>query len=88
MKCNIYRSDKKPETYLYLSEDQDFSDLPAELQQYFGAPDLVMELECGPGTKLARADANRVTAELRSKGYYLQLPPEVTVEEEISKRFC
>lgn len=88
MKCNVYRSDKKPETYLYLAEDEDFSDLPIELQQSFGAPDLVMELECRPGMKLARADANRVMAELESQGYYLQLPPEVTVEEEISRRFC
>lgn len=88
MKCTVYRSDKKPETYLYLAEDRDFADLPAELQQYFGAPALVMELECRPGMKLARADANRVMAELESEGFYLQLPPKVSVEEEISRRFC
>ena len=88
MKCNVYRSDKKPETYLYLAEERDFSDRPDELQRYFGAPTLVMELECSPGMKLARADASRVISELESEGYYLQLPPKVTVEEEISRRFC
>jgi uncharacterized protein YcgL (UPF0745 family) len=88
MKCNVYRSDKKPETYLYLAAEQEFDDLPDELQQYFGTPALVMELECRPGMKLARADANRVMAELESQGFYLQLPPKVTVEEEISRRFC
>lgn len=85
--CRIYRSERKAETYLYLAERLDFEDLPAELQSRFGTPTLVMRLDVGPGTKLARVDAARVASALESEGFYLQLPPKLPVEEEITRRF-
>lgn len=85
--CTVYRSDRKAETFLYLSEDMEFEDLPKELQKHFGEPAFVMRLEIEPGRKLARVDAGQVLTCLKDQGFYLQLPPKLPVEEEISRRF-
>jgi uncharacterized protein YcgL (UPF0745 family) len=85
--CNVYRSDKKAETYLYLSEGLDFSELPEELQQRFGTPALVMRLELSAEKKLARVDVVRVLESLAQQGFYLQLPPKLPIEDEIARRF-
>jgi uncharacterized protein YcgL (UPF0745 family) len=85
--CNVYRSDKKAETYLYLSDGLDFAELPEELQQRFGAPALVMRLELSAEKKLARVDVVRVLESLALQGFYLQLPPKLPVEDEIARRF-
>jgi hypothetical protein len=86
-RCNIYRSDRKAETYLYLREDMEFDDLPEPLQASFGEPVLVMCLALSPDRKLSRVDTARVMESLEEQGYYLQLPPKRTVEEEIGRRF-
>ena len=86
--CLIYRSEKKPETYLYLAVGASFSDLPQDLQKTFGEPVLVMKLEVNKDTSLAQADAVRVIAALEDPGYFLQLPPKTPVEELITRRFA
>ena len=83
--CNVFRSDKKTETYLYLAEDNEFADLPVELQQSFGEPAFVMRLELSSERKLARVDVKKVVQGLLEQGYYLQLPPKLPVEEEITR---
>ncbi len=87
MRCLVYRSDKKQETYLYVADGQDFEDLPPELQRTFGEPALVMSLNLDPDSKLARVDVKSVLQSLKEQGYYLQLPPKLPIEEEISRRF-
>lgn len=86
MLCEIYRSDRKSETYLYLMHGQVFDELPAALRQAFGTPSLVMRLKLDPGRPLAHADVGEVMHHLREEGFYLQLPPEIPVEEEITRR--
>lgn len=85
--CKVYRSEKKAETYLYLTDGMDFKDLPEELQERFGTPFLVMPLILTGKRKLARVDVEKVIANLAEHGFYLQLPPKLPVEEEISRRF-
>ena len=85
MSCRIFRSDLKNETYLYLLEGMVFEDLPEELRTAFGKPEFVMDLELTPARKLARVDVDQVLKRLEEDGYYLQLPPEQQVDEEISK---
>jgi hypothetical protein len=84
--CKIYRSGKKAETYLYLAEGLAFDDLPAELRAAFGDPAFVMQLRLDEGRRLARVDVRLVLERLREPGYFLQLPPELPVEEEIARR--
>lgn len=85
--CEVYRSDRKAETYLYLAEGTAFDDLPEELQKQFGEPALVMKLLVKPDKPLARVDVKQVLLKLEEQGYYLQLPPKLPIEEEISRRF-
>jgi uncharacterized protein YcgL (UPF0745 family) len=83
--CNIFRSEKKEETYLYLEENLEFSDLPDDFRQTFGEPAFVMRLEFKPELKLARVDTRAVLDGLEENGYFLQLPPKLPIEEEISR---
>jgi len=75
MKCTVMRSSLKDFTYLYLSEETQFEDLPNSLQQVFGEPEFVMTLELTPDRKLAYEDAEKVIQNLREKGFHLQMPP-------------
>ena len=52
----------------------------------FGEPCFVMHLNLGPDRRLARVDTRSVLEHLDTKGYYLQLPPDMPVEEEITRR--
>jgi len=85
--CKIYRSGARAETYLYLAHDRDFDDLPEALRQAFGEPHFVMHLRLGPERRLARVEVDQVVAALAAEGYFLQLPPELPVEDEIARRF-
>lgn len=73
--CAIYKSNRKLETYLFLREKDDFSDVPEILLKGFGPPEFVMELELTPQRKLARSDIGEVMHNLRENGYFLQMPP-------------
>ncbi len=77
LRCWVYRSSRKDELYLYLRKKDQFDDLPEELLRLLGRPELVMDLELHPGRKLARTTAENVLEGLRTRGYYLQMPPEL-----------
>ena len=85
MPCKVYRSEKKAETYLYLADNLPFDELPEELRSHFGEATFVLSLELSEKRKLARADVMSVLESLKETGYYLQLPPELPVEEEITR---
>ncbi|HCM06507.1 MAG TPA: hypothetical protein DIC30_10900 [Oceanospirillales bacterium] len=73
--CNIYKSRRKEETYLYVSLKDDLSRVPEVLLETFGRPELVTKLIITEDRKLARAEAEKVLAAIEEKGFYLQLPP-------------
>jgi uncharacterized protein YcgL (UPF0745 family) len=75
MKGYVYKSQRKADTFVYLSERDGFGVLPAPIAKLLGALNFVLELELEPARKLARADPARVIAALLASGYYLQLPP-------------
>ena len=85
--CLVYRSSKKQETYLFLPVGGAYDDLPDTLRAMFGEPVPVMKLDLEPGTRLAQADAPRVIEALETEGYFLQLPPDTTVEELLNRNF-
>lgn len=74
MKCVIYKSEKKQESYLYVEKEDDFSRVPATLQKMLGTLNFVMVLELTSERRLAQADVNTVMTQLRSDGFYLQMP--------------
>ncbi|MDD2737454.1 MAG: YcgL domain-containing protein [Methylomonas lenta] len=75
MNCYIYKSLKKADLYLYLRQKDDFSSMPDELFKSFGQLAFVMELQLTPERKLAKEDAGKVISSLKSKGFFIQMPP-------------
>ena len=74
MDCVIYRSNRKQDTYLYVVEEGNFSQVPEELLKLVGATERVMALTLSPERKLAREDVDEVIKSLRERGWFLQMP--------------
>jgi len=87
MNCSIYRSSSQAYTYLYLAEGKELDDLPALLLEKFGPAELCLELDLNQRRALAHADLETVKNRLLSEGYYLQLPPERSVETLLQQQF-
>jgi uncharacterized protein YcgL (UPF0745 family) len=77
MQAFVYRSGRKPDTYLYLREKDAFALVPDAVRLPLGPLELVLELALTPERKLARADVAVVLANLQQIGYHLQAPPTV-----------
>jgi uncharacterized protein YcgL (UPF0745 family) len=74
MKCNVYRSAKKADTYLYMPVDHKLEDLPEGLNKLLGEIEHVLEVDLATRSKLANEDINQVRESLKLQGYFLQLP--------------
>jgi len=75
MKCAVYKSLRKLDTYLYVEQSTCLDDLPQDLLQLLGKTAWVMDLELTPETRLARRNAEEVLAAIVRQGFYVQLPP-------------
>lgn len=75
MQCYIYKSLKKELLYLYVDTKDDFSKVPEALFNSLGRIEFVMELELTPERKLARENTEKVIAQLKEKGFFVQMPP-------------
>ena len=73
--CQVFRSSRREEMYLYVEMSRGLADVPDELLARFGEPSPVMLLELTPERTLARADAAEVLERIAQEGYYLQMPP-------------
>ena len=85
MHCDIYRSSKKDEMYMYIARldysadkelDNPFESVPENVLQAFGKATFVMHLELHHERKLARANVLHVLDSLQTKGFFIQMPPE------------
>jgi len=74
MNCAIYEGSRKTDHYLYVAEENDFSQVPPALLGMLGKLKLVMTLDLGPNRKLKQADVHQVREALRTQGYYFQMP--------------
>ena len=74
MNCAIYKGSRKTDHYLYVVNENDFSEVPPALLEMLGKLELVMTLELGPDRKLKQANIAQVREALRTQGYYLQMP--------------
>lgn len=73
---SVFRSSKKPDTYLYVKRGQAWGELPESLKGIFGSPVHVMDLVLTPQRKLARTDGKQVAEAIADKGFFLQMPEE------------
>jgi len=74
MECFVYRSTRRPETYLFVPRANDFEDVPDELLEHLGRLEFALDFQLGPERSLAQADPRTVIAHLEKDGFYLQLP--------------
>lgn len=86
MHCDIYKSSKKDEMYIYvpctdsadhsLTEKDPLENVPEGICQVFGRPTFVMHLELSQSRKLARVNVLHVLDSLKNTGFFIQMPPE------------
>ena len=81
MKCFVFRSTRKSDTYLFLADKENISKLPEGLQKLLGRTEYVLELDLSKTRTLANADVDQVLTNLNTQGYYIQLPKEQHVSE-------
>lgn len=84
MICDIFRSSKKPDLYLYVPKQKGLKEVPAPLLDLFGKPELAFSLLLTNERKLAKEDIELVLQSLKEKGYFLQLP-RVENDEEMQR---
>lgn len=75
MLCDVYRSSKKTDTYLYLPHGDEFTEVPDALREQFGRAEKVLTLNLAGREQLARLTVEKLQEHLHNDGYYLQLPP-------------
>ncbi len=75
---SVFRSSKKPDTYLFIKRGQVWDDLPESLRTIFGAGVHSMDLVLTPERKLARTTGKQVLDAIEEKGFYLQMAEEAS----------
>jgi uncharacterized protein YcgL (UPF0745 family) len=75
MRCFVYKSLPKADTYLYLARRDDFACVPEPLRRGLGRLGFVLELDLTPERRLARTDPEVLRRNLAECGFHLQLPP-------------
>lgn len=75
MECDVYKSVKKENYYLYVEAGEGLDRVPEALLKQFGEVEKALTFELTPDRRLAREDAEQVISNLQSQGYHLQLPP-------------
>lgn len=78
--CDVYKSVKKQDVYLYVSKAEGISRVPELLLEHFGAPQHCLTLVLTPERTLARASAEKVLEAIAEQGFYLQMPPQADEE--------
>ena len=73
--CQVFRSSRKQEMYLYVDKSRGLQDIPDALMAQFGEPTPVMVLLLTREKKLARANVAAVLDDIKEQGFYLQMPP-------------
>lgn len=78
--CDVYKSLKKQDVYLYVTKTEGLSRVPELLLEHFGAPQHCLTLVLTPERKLARTDGAKVLEAINEQGFYLQMPPQADDE--------
>lgn len=73
--CSIYKSRRKAGMYLYVDRQKGTGNLPEVLLKQFGKPVHVSDMILSPDRPLARAEVAKVMDQIRTQGFYLQMPP-------------
>jgi uncharacterized protein YcgL (UPF0745 family) len=75
MLCQVYKSTRQQEMYLYVERCVGLQHVPQALLVRFGEPQEVMILKLDKTRQLARVDIVQVRHAIQEQGYFLQMPP-------------
>lgn len=73
IKCSIYKSQKKDETYVFIPTKKSLSDLPDKLLKILGQADKIMTLTLTAEKKMARGNVKEIMKSIDEQGFYLQM---------------
>jgi uncharacterized protein len=74
MRVFVYKSQKKPDTYLYLGIRDGFDRVPESIQAPLLPWTAALEFDLTAGRRLARMNADILRRNLVEHGFYLQFP--------------
>ncbi len=80
MRCHVYKSRRRADTYVYLGQRDGFDALPPALRESLVPLEWVLDVELDGQRRLAREDATIVAANVTANGFHLQLPPPRLIE--------
>lgn len=75
MLVEVYRSNEKRDTYLYVEHDCLLNDLPYALMHMLGDIEKVMDIDLKSRDRLAIISSDELINRIKTDGYWLQLPP-------------
>ncbi len=76
MQCYVYRSRRKPGSFLLLPEKDNFGRVPDVLMTIFGVPEFSFDFDLSAERKLVlKVEASEIRRVLQENGFFLQLPP-------------
>ena len=85
MKVAVFKTARRPETFLFIREGLQPGEWPDGLEQVFMPVEKVLSLTLTPDQPLAAQSATRVMEEIIVKGYFLQLPPQPSPSADTSE---
>ncbi len=76
MQCYVYRSRRKPGSFLFLPEKDNFARVPEVLMTIFGTPEFSFDFVLDAERKLVlKLEAPEIRRVMQENGFFLQLPP-------------
>ena len=69
--CDVYKTRKKDEMYLYVSRTDGLERVPDALKEQFGKPELALTMMLSADKRLGRAKAEDVMKALDEQGFYI-----------------
>jgi len=85
MKVAVFKTARKPDTFLFLPEGLPPNEWPDGLEEIFIPAEKVLSLTLTAEQPLAAQTATRVMEEIAVKGYFLQLPPQSSPSSDTSE---
>ena len=88
MEVEVFKTARRPDTFLFLPEGLLPNDWPDGLEAVFMPAEKVLSLTLTADQPLAAQSAMRVMEEIAAKGYFLQLPPRPSSSDALEPTPC
>jgi uncharacterized protein YcgL (UPF0745 family) len=85
MEVAVFKTARRPDTFLFLPEGLPSNEWPDGLEEIFMPAEKVLSLSLTAEQPLAAQSATRVMEEIVVKGYFLQLPPQSSPSSDTSE---